>query len=153
MMIGSLLPAPKIAEIYMPRLSTRIVATVLLSLLATPALAAAASPVSGPSLVGTWKVNVACKTLRYVNVVNIGRADRLKVLGTTNVEDAYGKIISGSFDGTTFQFKNTYLWNGHRHHEIWNGSLSKAGNTVQGTFVSDGEYPGESNCRFIGTRL
>jgi hypothetical protein len=71
-------------------------------LIATPGVAAEWE------FVGSWRVSVKCPGFEQINNVTVGRADRSKITGTTNVGDVFGKITAGQFDGRLFVFTNKY---------------------------------------------
>lgn len=102
-------------------------------------------------LKGSWRVNVTCRDFTQVNNVTIGRADRSKVLGTTNVDNGFGKIVQGAFDGKNFVFANTYSYNGRSYEEIWRGSLSNNGQSMRGRFETNNTESG--GCSYRGQRV
>ena len=102
-------------------------------------------------LEGSWRVNVTCRDFTQVNNVTIGRADRSKVLGTTNVDNGFGKIVQGAFDGENFVFANTYSYNGRNYEEIWRGSLSNNGQSMRGRFETNNTESG--GCSYRGQRV
>lgn len=102
-------------------------------------------------LTGTWRLAVKCKDFNQTNNVTIGKATATKVMGTTNVDDGFGKIVSGHFDGVSFVFTNRYKWNGHNYSEAWTGKLSRSGNYMSGAFTTNNTDAG--GCSFKGPRV
>jgi hypothetical protein len=102
-------------------------------------------------LKGSWRLNVTCRDFSQVNNVTIGRADRSKVLGTTNVDNGFGKIVDGAFDGKNFVFTNKYSYDGRSYTEIWRGSLSNNGRSMRGKFETNNTEAG--GCSYRGRRV
>lgn len=100
-------------------------------------------------LEGSWRLNVTCRNFSQVNNVTIGRADESKVLGTTNVDNGFGKIVGGAFDGKNFVFTNKYKYDGRNYTETWRGSLSSGGRSMRGKFESNSAAGG---CSFRGNK-
>jgi hypothetical protein len=126
------------------------------ALLATASLAVLSmgSTSGAPSawdLTGVWRLNSHCANWSGVNFVTIGKATDKIILGTTNVDDGYGRIVGGSFDGENFVFTNTFLYNGSRESEAWRGQLRSGGNAMRGSFKTTVEEAG-GHCTFSGRR-
>lgn len=121
--------------------------------LALLSVAAAGTPAMAADweLAGSWRLNVDCRNFDQINNVTVGRADMDKVVGTTNVNDTYGKIVDGQFDGKNFIFENTYKWEGQTYTEVWKGSLSRNGTYLRGKFTTDHKAAG--GCSFRGSKL
>lgn len=102
-------------------------------------------------LSGSWRVNVTCRDYTQINNLTIGRADQSRVTGTTNVNDGYGKIEGGAFDGKNFTFTNKYRYDGRTYTEVWTGSLSNGGNSLRGKFKTNNTAAG--GCSYRGTRV
>jgi hypothetical protein len=99
------------------------------------------------SFVGTWRMNVTCGDYKMVNTVRVSTANATEIDGTTNVDDGFGEIVSGKFDGKNVTFVNTFIWDGKKHKEIWKGVLSKKGRYFKGKFSSTLNPP----CSFYGS--
>ncbi|HWA19989.1 MAG TPA: hypothetical protein VG757_13425 [Devosia sp.] len=111
----------------------------------------AAAGAEGWELTGVWKLNAKCANWHGINFVTIGEADAHTVLGTTNVDDGYGRIVDGKFDGVNVEFTNKYLWNGRRYTEYWHGKISNGGKVMRGSFTTTNtEEIGP--CTFSGRR-
>ena len=103
---------------------------------------------TGWSFVGTWKMNVRCGDYKMINTVRISDADSSVIDGTTNVDDGFGQIISGKFDGKNVKFVLAYVQNGIKYTEVWKGSLSRGGNYFKGAFSSTRG----NTCQYSGSR-
>jgi hypothetical protein len=115
---------------------------------ALPGIASAAPP--KPALVGTWKVAVTCSHFDYVNTVVISVASASQVLGSTRHGSDTGKIVGGSFAGTSASFTNKYRLKGKSYAEHWTAALSQNGKVVRGTMTADNPDMG-GVCRYTGT--
>ena len=102
------------------------------------------------SFVGTWKMEVSCGTNNMINTVKIKKAGADVIIGTTNVGDGFGKIVSGNFDGKNVKFLNKFVYDGFRHSETWKGVLSQDGTYFKGSFR--GTLQGDTTCQFAGAR-
>ena len=127
------------------KLMSSIAAFLLYCALSTAADAAALK------LVGNWRLHVSCRDFTQINTVSVSEATGERVLGTTNVEDGFGKIVGGSFDGENVKFINKYKWNGRTYTETWRGKLSRNGSYLSGAFSTNNTDAG--GCRFRGSRL
>jgi hypothetical protein len=112
---------------------------------------ASSADASDWTLVGSWRLDVSCKGFAQVNTLVVSEASLTRVLGTTNVNDGYGKIVAGKFDGQNFVLTNKYKWNGRSYTEEWKGSLSRGGKYLRGRFSTDNEQAG--GCSFKGPRV
>lgn len=102
---------------------------------------------TGWDFVGTWKMRVTCGDFKMINTVRISNAATSIIEGTTNVDDGFGQIISGTFDGRNVEFVNTFDLDGTKHKEIWKGVLSRKGTYFKGKFSSTLT----STCSFYGS--
>jgi hypothetical protein len=119
--------------------------------LAVALLSSAVAPAAAAewNLVGQWRASVTCPHFSQTNTITIGRADGSKITGTTNVNDNFGKITAGEFDGERFVFTNKYKFRGNSYTETWRGKLSNGGRTIRGNFTSTD--PNVGRCTYRGS--
>ena len=127
-------------------ISVLLTASVLVASLSSWGVAAEAKW----TLVGTWKITVQGQNCAPAQIVRISAASASVVDGTTNVDDGYGTIVGGSFDGVNATFTNKFIWDGRRQTEKWKATLSRNGNYIKGSYKNTD--PKIAGCRFSGPR-
>jgi hypothetical protein len=130
---------------------TTLSKTLLTAAIAAIVLTTAPAAAADWELAGSWRVNVTCRDYTQVNNLTIGRADASRVTGTTNVNDGFGKITGGSFDGRNFTFTNQYSFDGRTYTEAWSGSLSNNGKSLRGKFKTNNTAAG--GCSYRGKKV